>query len=220
MGDREGGARGWPLVTIVLSVLLLASCSSSVTQPVVAEAPNTHAPVAPPTTPPPSTPEPTATPAREPTPVPTTNVANVAGVVVPPATAIIASGYRIEVARLGISLPIAEGDVPRDVDRAQTPNNYAFHLPGTSMFGAGNTYIYAHARIGMFLTLWDARVGDIVTVRTPSGVREYVVVEVHPRVAPTETSWTRPTQDTRLTLQTSTGPNGSDPRFVVVARPR
>ncbi|MGH2471529.1 MAG: sortase [Candidatus Limnocylindria bacterium] len=220
MGDREGGARGWPLVTIVLSVLLLASCSSSVTQPVVAEAPNTHAPVAPPTTPPPSTPEPTATPAREPTPEPTTNVANVAGVVVPPATAIIASGYRIEIARLGISLPIAEGDVPRDVDRAQTPNNYAFHLPGTSMFGAGNTYIYAHARIGMFLTLWDARVGDIVTVRTPSGVREYVVAEVHPRVAPTETSWTRPTQDTRLTLQTSTGPNGSDPRFVVVARPR
>jgi sortase (surface protein transpeptidase) len=144
----------------------------------------------------------------------------VAGVVVPPPAAIIASGYRIEIARLGISLPIAEGDVPRDVDRAQTPNFYAFHLPGTSMFGSGNTYIYAHARVGMFLNLWNARVGDVVTVRTPSGIREYFVEEVHPRVPHTEVSWAGQTHDTRLTLQTSTGPNGSDPRFVVVARPR
>lgn len=162
------------------------------------------------------TPEPTlATP--DPTPEPTTNVA---GVVVPPQAAIIASGYRIEIPRLGINLPIAEGDVPRDVDRAQTPEHYAFHLPGTAMFGAGNTYIYAHARVGMFLSLWNARVGDVVTVRTPNGARDYVVAEIHPRVPPTEISWAQPTGDTRLTLQTSTGPNGADPRFVVVARPR
>ena len=143
-----------------------------------------------------------------------------AGVVVPPAAAPTASGYRIEIARLGINLPIAEGDVPRDVDRAQTPEYYAFHLPGTSMFGAGNTYIYAHARVGMFLSLWNARVGDVVIVRTPNGPREYFVAEIHPRVPPTDISWAGPTQDTRLTLQTSTGPYGTDPRFVVVARPR
>lgn len=138
-----------------------------------------------------------------------------AGAVAPPAPT--ASGYRIEIARLGINLPIAEGDVPRDIDRAEY---FAFHLPGTSMFEVGNTYIYAHARVGMFLSLWNARVGDVVIVRTPKGSREYVVAEIHPRVPPTEVSWAGPTQDTRLTLQTSTGPYGTDPRFVVVARPR
>ena len=110
--------------------------------------------------------------------------------------------------------------MPRDVDRAQTPEYYAFHLPGTSMFGAGNTYIYAHARVGMFLSLWNARVGDVVIVRTPNGPREYLVAEIHPRVPPKDISWAGPTSDTRLTLQTSTGPYGTDPRFVVVARPR
>ncbi len=121
--------------------------------------------------------------------------------------------------RLGINLPIAEGDVQRDVERAQTPEYYAFHLPGTAMFDVGNTYIYAHARVGMFLSLWNVRVGDVVIVQTPKGPREYHVDEIHPRVPPTETSWAGPTPDTRLTLQTSTGPNGTDPRFVVIARP-
>ena len=141
-------------------------------------------------------------------------------VIARPPAALAPSGYQIEIPRLGISLPIAEGDVPRDVERAETPDHYAFHLPGTSMFGPGNTYIYAHARVGMFLNLWNVRVGDVVTVRTPNGTREYVVAEVHPRVPPNETSWARPTQDTRLTLQTSTGGSDTDPRFVVVARPR
>jgi LPXTG-site transpeptidase (sortase) family protein len=132
----------------------------------------------------------------------------------------VAVAYRIEIPRLGINLPVAEGDVPRDVDNAQTPEHYAFHLPGTSWFGQGNTYIYAHARTGMFLNLWNARVGDRVIVRTSANAFEYVVAEIYPRVPPLQTSWAGPTTDTRLTLQTSTGPNGDDPRFVVVARPR
>lgn len=223
MGDREGSARGSWLVVALLSVSLLASCSGSVQGPVSVDAPTAPPPafVASPASPSPSTsptPEPTATATPEPTLEPV--VVNVVGVVVPPPAAPAGSGFRIEIARLGINLPIAEGDVPRDVDRAQTPNYYAFHLPGTSMFGAGNTYIYAHARVGMFLSLWNARVGDVVIVRTPSGPREYRVEEVHPRVPPTDISWAGPTQDTRLTLQTSTGPYGTDPRFVVVARPR
>jgi hypothetical protein len=185
----------------------------TVAGPIATEPPTLAAPTATPTT------EPTATILPDPTPGPTTKV-DVAGVVVPPPPAPTASGYRIQIARLGINLPVAEGDVPRDVDRAQTPEHYAFHLPGTSMFETGNTYIYAHARVGMFLNLWNARVGDVVTVRTPSGTREYVIEEIHPRVPPLEISWAGPTRDTRLTLQTSTGPNGTDPRFVVVARPR
>ena len=133
----------------------------------------------------------------------------------------IPAGYRIQVPRLGIDLPIAEGDVERDVVVQQTPENFAFHFPGTAIPGAsGNSYIYAHARRGMFLSLWNARVGDQVTVTTPAGAAlKFVITEVHPRVSPEDTSWIQPSGDERLTLQTSTGPNRGDPRFVVVAAP-
>jgi LPXTG-site transpeptidase (sortase) family protein len=133
----------------------------------------------------------------------------------------IGEGYRIQVPRLAIDLPIAEGDVERDVAVQQTPENLAFHLPGTAIPGMGsNSYLYAHARRGMFLTLWNARAGDAVLISTPDGsVLKYVVAEVHPRVAPEDTSWILPTPGERLTLQTSTGPNRDDPRFVVVAVP-
>jgi LPXTG-site transpeptidase (sortase) family protein len=130
-------------------------------------------------------------------------------------------GYRIKIARLAIDLPIVEGDLERDAVRQETPENVALHLPGTAIPGDGsNTYLYAHARRGMFLTLWSAREGDEVVIVTPSG-RElrYVVSEVHPRVDPTDISWVARTAGERLTLQTSTGPNPGDPRFVVVALP-
>src|SRR5438309_7267022 len=133
----------------------------------------------------------------------------------------ISDGYRIQIPRLAIDLPIAEGDVERDVVVQQTPENFAFHLPGTAIPGMGsNTYIYAHARRGMFLTLWNARAGDQVVISTPDGVAlKYVVTEIHPRVPPEDTSWVLPTSSERLTIQTSTGPNRDDPRFVVVAVP-
>ena len=136
-------------------------------------------------------------------------------------TPAIPPGYRIKIARLVIDLPIAEGDIERDTVRQETPNNFAFHLPGTALPGdRGNTYIYAHARTGMFLSLWNARVGDEVVIVAPDGrERGYVVREVHPRVEPTDVSWAQPTTTERLTLQTSTGPNPGDPRFVVIAMP-
>lgn len=133
----------------------------------------------------------------------------------------IPDGYRIQLPRLGIDLPIAEGDLERDVVVQQTPENFAFHFPGTAIPGTvGNSYIYAHARRGMFLALWYARVGDRVTIATPAGVElRFVVTEVHPRVSPQDTSWLQPSGDERITLQTSTGPSREDPRFVVIAAP-
>lgn len=130
-------------------------------------------------------------------------------------------GYRVQIPRLGIDLAILEGDIQRDTVQYQTPDDYAFHLPGTAIPGAGaNVYIYAHARPGMFLALWNAKPGDIVWISTPDGrALRYVVSEVHPRVAPNDTSWAAPSPPERLTLQTSTGPNNADPRFVVVAHP-
>jgi sortase family protein len=133
----------------------------------------------------------------------------------------IPDGYRVLLPRLGIDLPIAEGDIERDSIIQETPENFAFHFPGTAIPGTfGNSYLYAHARRGMFLSLWNARVGDQVTIRTPAGGElKFVVTEVHPRVPPGETNWLMPSGDERLTLQTSTGPNRADPRFVVVAAP-
>ncbi|TMG53478.1 MAG: sortase [Chloroflexi bacterium] len=109
----------------------------------------------------------------------------------------------------------------RRTRRSRTPENFAFHLPGTAIPGmGGNAYLYAHARRGMFLALWNAHVGDEVFVSTPDGLAlKYVVREIHPRVAPEDTSWIDPTPTERLTLQTSTGPSRSDPRFVVIATP-
>lgn len=134
----------------------------------------------------------------------------------------IPEGYRVRVPRLRIDLPIQEGIIQRDVDQQQTPESWAFHLPGTAIPGEdGNAYLYAHARAGMFLALWDAKVGDSVEIVTPDGrVLAYVVSEVRPRVAPTDVSVAQPTSDRRLTLQTSTGPSPEDPRFVVIALPR
>lgn len=130
-------------------------------------------------------------------------------------------GHRIKIARLAIDLPIAEGDIERDTVRQETPDDFAFHFPGTAIPGGGsNSYIYAHARPGMFLALWSARVGDEVVIVSPDGrERRYLVSEVHPRVEPTDVSWAQPTAAERLTLQTSTGPNPGDPRFVVIALP-
>jgi hypothetical protein len=149
---------------------------------------------------------PAATPA-DPTPIPTIGP--------------IPEGYRVVIPRLAIDLPIAEGDIERDVVVQQTPENYAFHFPGTAIPGTiGNSYIYAHARRGMFLSLWNARTGDEIHIRTPGGGDlKFVVTEVHPRVPPADTSWIQPSTDVRLTLQTSTGPSRDDPRFVVVAAP-
>jgi sortase (surface protein transpeptidase) len=133
----------------------------------------------------------------------------------------ITPGYRIKIPRLAIDLPLAEGDIERDAVRQETPENFAFHLPGSALPGdPDNSYFYAHARRGMFLALWGAREGDEVLIITPDGRQlHYVVSEVHSRVPATDVSWAARTGSERLTLQTSTGPNAGDPRFVVVAVP-
>ncbi|HEY6957892.1 MAG TPA: sortase [Candidatus Limnocylindria bacterium] len=158
------------------------------------------------------------------TPVPSASSARAASAspsATPVAFPAIPDGYRVTIARLGIDLPIQEGDVERDAVEQRTPEGSAFHLPGTGIPGSGvNCYIYAHARTGMFLSLWNVRAGDDVIITRPDGVElHYIVSEVHPRVPYDDVSWAAPTTPEHLTLQTSTGPNPGDPRFVVIARP-
>jgi len=182
------------------AVLLLASMSPSTAAPAAVFSVPPTASVAAPS----ASATAIATPAPSPTPLPP-----------------IPLGYRIQIPALSIDLPILEGDIERDSVQARTPDNSAFHLPGTAIPGTGaNSYLYAHARRGMFLSLWNAKIGDIVWISTPDGrALRYVVSEIHPRVPPDDVSLTAATAPDRLTLQTSTGPNQSDPRFVVVALP-
>jgi sortase (surface protein transpeptidase) len=136
------------------------------------------------------------------------------------------AGLRVVIPGLGIDLPLAVGDPERDVPRpgfaGATPEHVALVYPGSRSPGdGGNTYIYAHARAGMFLSLWNARLGETVLVARADGsiARAYRIVLIVPRVDPVDTHWLDPDGDERLTLQTSTGPGPSDPRFIVVAHP-
>ena len=122
---------------------------------------------------------------------------------------------RIRIERLGIDLKIIEGD---GID---APIDKAAHYPGSAWPGAGsNVYIYGHAREGMFLTLWKARVGDAIELDLVDGTtRTYVVDEVLPKVPWDAMKYVRPTPTEQLTLQTSTSYHPTSPRFIVIAHP-
>ena len=122
---------------------------------------------------------------------------------------------RIQIARLGIDLAIIDGDgIDAPVDKAA-------HYTGTGWpDGKTNIYIYAHARPGIFLPLWGAIVGDRVELLLVDGSkRSYVVDQVLPDVPWDAVQYLQPTPTEQLTLQTSTAPDESAPRFVVIAHP-
>ncbi len=123
---------------------------------------------------------------------------------------------RIVIARLGIDQRIVEGD------GLDAPIGKAAHYPGTAWPGGGsNIYIYGHARVGMFLSLWQARVGDkVVLTLTDGTTRTYVVSKVLPRVPWNDVAYLNPTPTEQLTLQTSTSYYATAPRFVVIAVPQ
>ena len=122
---------------------------------------------------------------------------------------------RIRIDRLGIDLQIVEGD------GLDAPMNKAAHYPGTGWPGGGtNIYIYAHAQTGMFLSLWQAKVGDQVVLDLVDGTtRTYIVTQVLPKVPYDALQYTAATPTEQLTLQTSTSYTATAPRFVVIAVP-
>ncbi len=141
-----------------------------------------------------------------------------------PSPAAIRADLRLQLPRLGIDLPLVIGDVTRDTPGPAypggTPERVALIYPTSALPGSGgNTYVYAHARRGMFLSLWGAQLGDTLRIRSESAgsVLTYTVTRVVPRVPPTDTSWLDQGGPERVTLQTSTGALPTDPRFVVVA---
>ncbi len=122
---------------------------------------------------------------------------------------------RIRIARLDIDLAIIEGD---GID---APIGKAAHYPGSAWPGGGsNIYIYGHARKGMFITLWDARVGDRIELDLVDGTtRTYVVAKILPKVPWDAVEHLAPTPTEQLTVQTSTSYYPTAPRFIAIAFP-
>ena len=122
---------------------------------------------------------------------------------------------RIRIPRLGIDLSIVEGD------GTDAPMRKAAHYPGTGWPDGGtNIYLYGHAQTGMFLALWDAKVGDEVLLDLKDGTaRRYIVTQVLPKVPWNAMEYVAPTPTEQLTLQTSTSYHPTSPRFIVIAVP-
>ena len=135
---------------------------------------------------------------------------------VSPAVGVGIRANRIKIATLGINLAVVEGD---GVD---TPIGKVAHYPGSAWPGGGsNIYIYGHARVGMFLPLWQIHLGDTVEMDLVDGTsRTYVVTEILPKVAYDAVKYLAPTPTEQLTLQTCTSCYETAPRFLVIAVPR
>ena len=119
----------------------------------------------------------------------------------------------IRLDRLGIDLPITEGD------GYHVPKGAAAHYPDTAWPGEGsNTYVYAHAREGHFKELWQVRTGDLVEMDMADGnVAAYRVSQIHPLVAWDALEFLHPTAGEIVTLQTCLTYDETAPRFVVIA---
>ena len=119
----------------------------------------------------------------------------------------------IRMDRLGIDLPLVEGDGYDVADEV------ASHYAGTAWPGEGsNTFVYAHAREGQFLELWQVRRGDHIEVDMADGsVATYEVSEIKPVVAWDALEYLAATDTEILTLQTCLTYEDTAPRFIVRA---
>jgi hypothetical protein len=155
------------------------------------------------------TPAPTPQPTADPTRIPTTT-----GDALP---------TRIVIPSLGIDLPIVDGNTSYPLC------NVAQYLLGFANPGQpGTTYLYGHARAGMFLPLLSqseindgaGMIGAIVKLYTADEKLHLYQINIVKRHA-TDLSLAydlAPNQH-RLIMQTSEGPHGTVPKLQVAARP-
>jgi hypothetical protein len=130
---------------------------------------------------------------------------------------------RVEIPALDIDLPV----VKPAPGNAFPYCNVAMYLGVFSQPGLpGATYLYAHARTGMFLPLLThsyanngaSMVGMKVLVYTSDDrLFWYKIVRVRRHYPASSNPLDLPTKDGQLWLQTSEGPNASSPKLQVVA---
>jgi hypothetical protein len=167
------------------------------------------------------TPRPTATPPRP------------SGMAPSPAQTPVSSGARatrIAIPSLGIDLPVVSGDLEVPGNRDSFPLcDVAQYLVGYSQPGEpGTTYIYAHARTGMFLPLLEqsqhnngrGMIGALVEVYTSDNrLHLYEIYVVKRHATDLSLAHELPPAGHQLVLQTSEGPRGTIPKLQVAARP-
>jgi hypothetical protein len=126
---------------------------------------------------------------------------------------------RVAVSGLGIDLPVIRGP------SGYPPCRVAMYLPSVSQpRELGISFIYAHARKGMFLPLlykWRASrsaglIGRTVRVWTSDSFVSYYRID-KVRVTAKATAGVTLLSSERLWLQTSTGPNSTYPKLIVEA---
>ena len=201
-------ARLLPAILTALGVAFLTAGLLSYTTPVEAGPEPSETPVIvtlPPTAAPSATPPPTVGPTD--TPAPTFPADRLA--------------TRVVVAALGIDLPVVKQPNP-----AYPACDVAMYHEALGQPGQGRaTYLYAHARTGMFLPILDASkvnngasmLGMIVEVYTSDDqLFLYEVIEVRRHQLDLDDAVAATTE--QMWLQTSEGPRGTKPKTQVVAR--
>ena len=136
---------------------------------------------------------------------------------------------RVVVPDLRTDLPVISGDVTLPGNPPDYPlcdvAQYLTSFPYPGRLGT-TTWIYGHAREGMFLALLQASerndgaelVGQTVDVYSTANVRyRYRISEVLRHATDRSTAVGVPTDEGRLILQTSEGPRGTVPKLQVVA---
>lgn len=137
---------------------------------------------------------------------------------------------RIVVPSLGIDLPVVAGDIEVAGNEDGYPLcDVAQYLVEYSQPGEpGTTYLYAHARTGMFLPLLEgsrrndgrAMIGALVEVYTSDDRLHLYEIHVVKRHATDLTlAHQLPPAGHQLIMQTSEGPRGTVPKLQVAARP-
>ena len=127
---------------------------------------------------------------------------------------------------MGIDLPVVSGDL------APPPDNFplcnvaqyltVYRQPGEP----GTTYLYGHARTGMFLPLLQASLRadgaemigmEVLVYASDAQLYRYRVFEVERHVLDYRLADGTPPGEQRLILQTSEGPRGTPGKLVVAA---
>ncbi len=126
---------------------------------------------------------------------------------------------RIAIPALKIDLPIVRGPT------GYPYCNVAMYFPTLSQPREGGvTFLYAHARVGMFLPLLErsrinngaSLIGMTIRVWTSNDlVSAYRIVRVRRHVRTLDGAYTARTE--QLWIQTSEGPHGTIPKLIVVA---
>ena len=130
-----------------------------------------------------------------------------------------AHATRVAISSLGIDLPVIRGP------SGYPPCRVAMYLPAVAQpREPGITFIYAHARRGMFLPLltrWrldrgSSLIGKVVRVWTSNNYVSYYRIN-RVRVTSNAMAGVTTLSRERLWLQTSTGPNHTYPKLIVEA---